>query len=83
MAGRKPSPLFLERPNYARRRIRDAARTAPLLGGLLVMLPLLWPSEGEDAISTVSAFLYIFGVWAIMIGIAALLAPMLNKRDED
>lgn len=75
------APVFLERQSYRRRRVGDAARVIPVIGGVLVMLPLLWPRDGEDTVSTVSAFLYVFGIWALMIGVAAVLAPFL-RRDE-
>ncbi len=39
---RKPKrPLFLARAPYRRRRLRDAARLLPVVGGFLLLLPLL------------------------------------------
>lgn len=44
-AGREP--LFLARQTYRRRRVADAARLLPVLGGaLLFMLPLLGGAAG-------------------------------------
>ena len=83
MAERKQPPVFLERQSYRRRRIGDAARFIPFIGGVLVMLPLLWQTGGPGAVSTVSAFLYIFGVWALMIVLAGLMAPWLTRRDKE
>ncbi|MEM9854909.1 MAG: hypothetical protein AAF841_10725 [Pseudomonadota bacterium] len=79
----KKIPVFLERPNYRRRRLYDAARIVPVFGGVLIMLPLLWPLEGEDRVSTGDAFLFIFGIWALMIVLAAVLAPKLKRDRED
>ncbi|MEL6915533.1 MAG: hypothetical protein AAFP13_13625 [Pseudomonadota bacterium] len=78
MAADKP-PVFLERASYRRRRIADAARVLPVFGGGLVMVPLIWAREGEGAVTTVDAFLYIFGIWALMIGLAAFMAPLLKR----
>ena len=80
-AGNKP-PVFLERGNYRNRRFKDAARAVPLCGGVLVMLPMIWPQGGEG-VSTVRAVLYIFGVWAIMIAVAFALARWQPKRGEE
>ena len=43
---RPTRPLFLARHGYRRRRIMDAARVLPILGGFLFFLPLLWRGEG-------------------------------------
>ncbi|MEM6729650.1 MAG: hypothetical protein AAF618_14190 [Pseudomonadota bacterium] len=80
---RPATPVFLERPNYKRRRIADAARIVPVVGAVLVFLPLLWPREGEAAVSTASGTIYIFGIWALMIVAAAVLAPLLTRRDRE
>ncbi len=81
-------PVFLERESYRRRRIADAARLLPVIGGILIFLPLLWPTAGNmpetaqqsaDAVSTTTAFLYLFGVWALVIIAAAGLAPHLAR----
>lgn len=77
------APVFLERRSYRRRRVADAARAVPVVGGILILMPLLWPEADGVRMSTVSAFLYIFGVWALMILLAALMAPFLSRRDED
>jgi hypothetical protein len=71
------SRLFLERPNYRRRRLADAARCLPLLGAALWLIPVLWPRSadplaGQDAVGMSQAMLYVFGVWIGLIGLAAL-----------
>jgi len=79
---RRPrAPLFLARAVYRKRRLRDAARLLPLLGFFLLLLPLLWKAApGRGAGQTV---VYIFGVWAGLIGLAAYLAPGLARPDTD
>ena len=76
--------LFLERHSYRRRRLSDAARLLPIVGAALFLIPLLWPDAGDGvvdgggdggsngAVPTSLATLYIFGVWAGLIVVAAL-----------
>ncbi|PYE85758.1 hypothetical protein [Pseudoroseicyclus aestuarii] len=71
-----PRPPFLARASYRRRRLAEAARLAPLAGAALWSVPLLWP-RGETATS--SALLYVFGVWALLILLSALLARALRR----
>ncbi|MEO0485658.1 MAG: hypothetical protein AAF092_07080 [Pseudomonadota bacterium] len=83
---RKPTEIFLNKSHYRRRRVADAARAVPVLGGMLVMLPLLWPPGGDGSdggVSTVAAFLYIFGLWVVMILAAAVLSRWLVSAPED
>lgn len=63
------SPLFLERGSYRQRRWMDALRLLVILGVVLWMIPLLWPSGSEagEGISMSRALLYIFGVWVLLI----------------
>lgn len=77
---RRPTPVFLERRGYRRRRLADAARLLPLFGVTLLAIPLLWPSPGPEAVaagqtqavSMSVAFLYVFGIWALLIVLTAL-----------
>lgn len=81
-ARKGPSPVFLERRSYRLRRMADAARLLPILGALLWLLPLLWWAEGDSAPGAASILLYIFGVWALLVVAAALIAPALRMPDD-
>ena len=72
-------PLFLERGSYRQRRLADAARMLPILGGVLLMLPLLWPRGADpDATPTSLAMIYIFGCWTALALAAFVLARWLD-----
>lgn len=79
-------PLFLARAPYRRRRLRDAARLLPVLGVFLLILPLLWTPEARVTLAS-SDVIYFFGVWLVLIGLAAAFAPGLRggetAEDED
>ncbi len=64
--------LFLARSSYKRRRAMDAARILPLLGAVLFMLPVLGESGGTRGVG-----LYLFIVWAVLVGLAAGLSHVL------
>jgi hypothetical protein len=69
-------PVFLERRSYRRRRMMDALRFLPVLGVLLWMVPILWPTAADgpttaEAISMSTAVVYVFAVWCALI-VAAL-----------
>ena len=75
-------PLFLARAPYRQRRLRDAARLLPLLGFLLLLLPLLW-TDGERRTLVSGEVIYFFGVWVVLIGMAAIFAPGLQTDETD
>lgn len=75
------TPLFLARSGYRSRRLTDAARLLPVLGMFLLGLPAIWALPGGGAYSTSVVGVYIFLVWAGLIGAAALLARHLPKSD--
>ncbi|MEL6690336.1 MAG: hypothetical protein AAFP28_08450 [Pseudomonadota bacterium] len=75
--------VFLERRGYRRRRLADAARVVPVVGGVLILMPLFWSQADGERVSTVSAFLYVFGVWALMIAAAAIMSWLLSRKEED
>nr|WP_275116143.1 hypothetical protein [Aliiroseovarius subalbicans] len=72
--------MFLARQNYRRRRLADAARLLPVLGGLLFLLPILGTSTG--AITTAGGGLFVFSVWVALIVVAAFLARRLTAGDN-
>lgn len=74
MAKRR-APLFLKRKGYRQRRLRDAARLLPILGGFLVLLPILWTPSGSSGIDTAWDGIYLFTVWIGLVVLAAALAP--------
>lgn len=71
---RPKPPVFLERQSYRRRRVVDAARVLPFFGLLLWLLPLLWEKHGFGATPSSVAIVYLFGVWAVLVVGAALVA---------
>ncbi|WP_417475190.1 hypothetical protein [Leisingera sp.] len=61
-----------ERLTYRRRRLMDIARLLPVLGALLLALPLLWAEASthpaaRDGVSMSTAIIYVFAVWAGLI----------------
>jgi hypothetical protein len=80
----KRGPVFLKRRSYRRRRLRDLARMLPVAGLFLFLLPILWaPSRSTPAAFTAPADtapdgLFLFGVWLMLILVAAALAPSLS-----
>ena len=79
---RPSQPLFLARQSYRRRRLGDAARLIPLLGVVLLLIPVLW-STGS---LTSGGIVYIFTAWAVLIAIIGLLsrplAAAMTDRDK-
>ena len=73
------NPLFLGRGSYRQRRLADAARLLPILGGVLMMLPLMWPRAGQaETPVTSTAMIYVFGCWVVLVILAAILAAWLD-----
>lgn len=80
MAGGKPA-LFLARAPYRRRRLRDAARLLPILGLVLLLLPLFWTEDPLTGLTS-GDVIYFFGVWSFLIAVAAAFAPALSRGDR-
>ena len=84
MPRRPQRPLFLARPSYRRRRLRDAARLLPVFGLLFLVLPLLWSAPGAGPRDTGGDVVYLFAIWALLVAFAAAFAPGLSaSADQD
>lgn len=73
--------LFAERQTYRRHRLRDAARFLPVVGIVLVLVPLLWIGDDKEAFRTSTAIEYLFVVWGGLVAVAFVIS--LYLRDED
>lgn len=74
-------PLFLGRKAYRARRLRDAARLLPVLGFVLVLLPVIWAPAAGAVRSTVPDAVYLFALWVGLIVAAAWVGRALAKAD--
>ncbi len=79
MSGPKERAVFLARATYRQRRLRDALRMLPVLGVVLWLFPLLWRGTGGTGI----AVQYVFGVWVLLIVLAAALSRGLVPQAAD
>ncbi len=77
----RPRHLFVERQTYRRRRLQDAARLLPVLGLVLMMVPLLW-TEGPGGIAMSAAVIYLFVIWAALV-VAAMVLSLYLRDDRD
>lgn len=75
MSRRPQTPVFLQKASYRQRRVRDAARLVPLLGLVLLIMPLTWLSDRTNA----SALVYIFGAWLALLMLSALLSSLIRS----
>ena len=73
-------PVFVAPRIYRSRRLRDAARFVPVLGAVLMLLPMLWAPEPDGARSTARDGIYVFAIWAGLIVATRLLS---TRLDED
>ncbi len=73
MSARSEKAVFLARASYRQRRLRDAMKVLPVVGVILWLFPLLWQGEGGTAV----AVQYVFGVWVLLIALAAFLSAKL------
>jgi len=74
MSTPKERPVFLESRRYRAERLRDVAKVLPVLGIVLLFIPLLW--RGDAQTSNAFAVQYIFGIWLILI----LLTWLVSRR---
>ncbi|PWL34215.1 MAG: hypothetical protein DCO97_15640 [Marivita sp. XM-24bin2] len=75
--------VFHERRTYRRRRIMDAACVSPLLTLILWMIPMIWPQTGDGTVSSATALIYIFLVWAGIIVLTWGLSRLLADEVDD
>ena len=71
------APLFLERETYRRRRLMDAARILPVVGLVMILLPVLWTGR-EGGMTTAGESVYLFALWIALILAAGLLSRPLR-----
>ncbi len=64
------SPQFLARDSYRIRRLMDAARFLPVLGLVLLLLPLMRHDYSTEAPPTAVESVYLFAVWIMLIVVA-------------
>ncbi|MEZ5752034.1 MAG: hypothetical protein R3D60_08730 [Paracoccaceae bacterium] len=69
-------PLFVERTAYRRRRLMDGARVLPVVGFILVLLPVLWTRN--DAHNTANEAVYLFCLWLVLVIVAFILSRPLR-----
>ena len=77
-------PVFLPAAGYRQRRVRDAARLLPVVGIVLLLVPLLWTRSDEPAgVGNSASLIYVFAVWAGLIAGANLLSRLLRHDIDD
>lgn len=74
---------FLDRKNYRQRRLRDAARVLPLFGMVLMFLPLMWSGGDAQQRLTSTGFVYLFGLWLVLIVLTAVLGLVLRPTESE
>ena len=78
---RPAQTIFLEPQPYRRRRLIDAARLLPILGGFLTIVPpVLLP--GGTLGSTSTLLMYLVFVWICLVVAAALIARHMRALDK-
>ncbi len=64
------------------RRIRDLALTAPIAGGLALAPPIITLFNGPaDTVTVPGAVIYVFSVWAALVGVALVLSHKLSPEE--
>lgn len=73
---------FLARDSYRMRRLMDAARFLPVLGLILLLLPLMRLDQQADTPPTAAESVYLFLVWFALVAVALLMSLGLRKTLE-
>ncbi|WP_296479448.1 hypothetical protein [Roseinatronobacter sp.] len=76
------SAQFLARDSYRIRRLMDAARFLPILGLVLLLLPLMRHDHSNQAPPTAAESVYLFLVWIALI-LAAFFMSLGLRRTLD
>lgn len=70
---------FLARDSYRMRRLMDAARFLPVLGLILLLLPLMRLDPQAETPPTAAESVYLFLVWFVLVVVAFLMSLWLRK----
>lgn len=70
---------FLARDTYRMRRLMDAARMLPVVGLILLLLPLMRLDSGAESPPTAAEAVYLFLVWISLIVIAFVMSLWLRR----
>lgn len=68
--------VFLPRETYRQRRLQDAVQLVPIAGLVLFVIPIFWVGAGWSLTTVVT---YLFGVWAVLIVLSAVLVRLLRS----
>lgn len=78
----RPDRLFLAPAPYRRRRLIDAARLLPVFAAFLVIVPPILHT-GDGAGGTGAALIYLFGLWALVLLAAGVIARAMARLSPD
>jgi len=74
MTSKASEYVYLERRRYRTRRVIEALKVLPVLGLVLIGVPLLW----TKGVKTSEAMIYFFSVWMVLVLAAIWLARRLG-----
>lgn len=78
MALKLRPPQFLARSSYRQRRLRDVAGMLPIFGILLLQVPILWPRDDGQSLTS-DAMIYVFAIWVLLIVLALYLSKAIRS----
>ncbi len=80
-----PEPISQQdRAAQRKRKTRESATFLPLLGIFLLLTPLISIFTRDSHPEGIpNAVLYVFGIWIVLIVLAAILARRLQQEDSD